>query len=156
MKLVLLHCTQSKEEWIKNLTLDYIKKMSFFYPFEVIVAKPSKQSRDDKEYKKGEDSNALLKLLKPDDYVILFDEKGVSLDSMGFSQKINQALNSSKKRICFVIGGAYGASDELKERSELKVSFSKMTMNHLIAQAVALEQIYRGVCILKNYPYHNE
>lgn len=155
MKLVLIHCTHSKEEWVQTLSSDYVKKISFFYPFEIQAAKPAKAARDDKEFKKKSESEAIQKLLKSDDFVVLFDEKGQQLSSIDFSQKINQGLISGKKRICFIIGGAYGVSDEIKQNANMKISLSKLTFNHLIAQSVALEQIYRGICILKNYPYHN-
>ncbi len=55
----------------------------------------------------------------------------------------------------FIIGGAYGVNEEVKKRADLKVSLSAMTMNHIMAQAVSLEQIYRAFTIIKNLPYHN-
>jgi 23S rRNA (pseudouridine1915-N3)-methyltransferase len=57
--------------------------------------------------------------------------------------------------VIFLIGGAFGVSEEVRSRAQLKVSFSAMVFNHLVAELVALEQIYRAFTIIKNLPYHN-
>jgi 23S rRNA (pseudouridine1915-N3)-methyltransferase len=121
-----------------------------------VTLPPAKGDRSSAEYRKKADTELLLKKITSDDYIVLFDEKGETLDSKAFSQKLNQVLLSGKKRIVWIIGGAYGVDDRVKARANLKISFSKMVMNHLVAQTVALEQIYRGFAILKNLPYHNE
>ena len=122
---------------------------------EIQNLKPKKSSRDDAEYKRNEESKLLLEHLQTDDFIILFDEKGKSFDSIEFSKKIENALGCSKKRLIFIIGGAYGVNEEIKKRADLKVSLSVMTMNHIMAQVVSLEQIYRAFTIIKNIPYHN-
>ena len=77
------------------------------------------------------------------------------MDSIKFSEHLNRILGSGKKQVYFLIGGPYGVSDEIKKRASLKVNLSPFTLNHLVAQVVLLEQIYRGFMILKNLPYHN-
>jgi len=156
MKFILLTCASASETWSDEAQALYIKKISPFIPFEIKELKVKKISRDDKNLRIKSDSDQILNEIKTDDYVILFDERGESLDSRKFSQKIEKILLSGKKRALFIIGGAYGVDERIRERAQLKVSFSKMVMNHLVAQTVALEQIYRGLAILKNLPYHND
>ena len=76
-------------------------------------------------------------------------------DSYKNSEQLEKATTSGKKRIVFIIGGAFGVSDEIKKQAHLKVGLSAMVMNHLVAETVALEQIYRSLTILNRIPYHN-
>lgn len=155
MKIVLFHFATAKEAWAESAQELYEKKLNHFAKFEVQALKPKKISRDDAAFKKAEESKFLLENLGSDDYVILFDERGRVLNSLDFAKKLEGALGSSKKRIIFIIGGAYGVSDEIRKRADQSISLSAMTMNHLLAQTVALEQIYRAFTILKKIPYHN-
>lgn len=155
MKLVLLNVATAKEPWAELVAELYLKKISHFIPIELLHLKPKKGGRDSAEHKKQEESALIINSLKTDDYVILFDEKGKNFSSVNFSQKLEQTLSGGKKRIIFIIGGAYGVTDEVRLRCDLMLSLSGMTMNHLMAQAVALEQIYRAFTIIKKIPYHN-
>jgi 23S rRNA (pseudouridine1915-N3)-methyltransferase len=84
-----------------------------------------------------------------DGYCVVLDEKGKQLDSMGFS-----SLLKSKSRINFFIGGAYGFGDKIKQKANVVVSLSRLTMPHKLAYVVLLEQIYRGFTIISHHPYH--
>ena len=87
--------------------------------------------------------------------LILLDEKGKELNSIQFSDFLQKKMNNSKDLV-FVIGGAYGFSDEIKEKAQLQISLSKMTFSHQMIRLFFLEQLYRGFTILKGEPYHNE
>lgn len=156
MKIQLVHFNTAKEIWHNEATALYTKKISQFSGFEITSLKTKKLSRDSSDAKKQAEAESLLQFVTAADLLILFDEKGSELDSIGFSKKINQWLLSGKKRLIFCIGGAYGFDASVKDRADFKLSLSKMTMNHLVAEVMALEQIYRGFAILKNLPYHNE
>lgn len=84
-----------------------------------------------------------------DGFCVGLDENGKMLDSVEFSK-----LFSSKSRVSFFIGGAYGLSSELKAKMDKIISLSKMTFAHKIAKLVLYEQIFRGLCINANHPYH--
>lgn len=155
MKFILYNLATAKEAWAEEASELYKKKISFFVPFEIQGLKPKKTSRDESDFKRNEESDLILKNIQKDDYVILFDERGSVLDSVQFSKKIETILGSSKKRAIFIIGGAFGVNDEVRSRADLKVSLSPMIMNHLMAQAMCLEQLYRAFTILKKIPYHN-
>lgn len=155
MKIVVLTVSQSYEPWLNEVIENYSKKIGFHYPFEVQTLKGKKTERDFADFKKKADSDLILSKITNDDYVLLMDERGQSLDSVKFSQKLSQSFISGKKRLVIVIGGAFGVSDELKAKAQLTVKLSEMVLNHHIALAVVLEQVYRGIAILKNLPYHN-
>jgi 23S rRNA (pseudouridine1915-N3)-methyltransferase len=155
MKIVLFNLATAKEAWADEAARLYVKKISHFNIFEIQNLKPKKSSRDESAQKKKDESELILSSLTSDDFVILFDERGKNFSSEEFSKKLEMILSSSKKRAVFIIGGAYGVSDEVRQRAQLVVSLSPMVMNHLLAQTVALEQIYRAFTILKKLPYHN-
>jgi 23S rRNA (pseudouridine1915-N3)-methyltransferase len=155
MKFVLYNLATAKEPWADEASRLYSQKINHFNPFEIQTLKPKKSAREESALKKKEESELILSSLATADFVVLFDERGRSFNSLEFSKKIEAILMSSKKRAVFIIGGAYGVSDEVRARADLAVSFSPMVMNHLLAQTVALEQIYRAFTILKNIPYHN-
>jgi len=155
MKAVLFDFKTAKEEWFDLAVQTYVKKIRPFVDFEVISLKSNKTDREESELKKNFEYKELQKKLTSDDFIILFDERGKELDSIQFSQQLEKAQSSGKKRIVFIIGGAFGVHDELKLQAHLKVSLSKMVMNHLVAETVVLEQIYRAYTIQKRIPYHN-
>ena len=156
MKSQLLYIQSSKEPWFLEATELYHKKINGFFPFEIKALKAKGIERAQSEQKKKQESDLLLKHIEVSDYIILFDEKGrVFKDSIDFSKHLNTGLESGKQTIKFVIGGAYGSSELLQQRANLKASLSPLTMNHLVATVAALEQVYRGLTILKKIPYHN-
>lgn len=156
MKLALLTVGGQKEAWLIEVSAEYQRKISYFLPFEIHRLKPVKLERASREAKLAAESEALLKALTKDDLLILCDERGSALTSQQFSQKLVKALERGRSRVVVMIGGAYGVSDEVRARADWHWSLSSMVFNHHIAQAVALEQLYRALTIWKNLPYHNE
>lgn len=146
----------AKEKWSSEAELVYKKKLSYFVPFEHIEVRPTKSGRDDAESKKSAESDKILAQLKTDDYLVLFDERGQKLDSISFSKKIEKILGSGRKRTVLLVGGAYGVSEEVRSRAQLVVSFSDMVFNHLLAQTMVYEQVYRAFTIIRGLPYHNQ
>lgn len=155
MKSVLFDFKTSKEPWFETVSQLYLKKINGFWNFEITTLKTLKQGRDDAASKKSFEEAELFKKISNDDFIILFDETGRSLSSIQFSEQLEKATISGKKRIVFIIGGAFGVGDEIKNKAHLKVGLSAMVMNHLVAETVALEQIYRSLTILNRIPYHN-
>lgn len=156
MKFVFLNLATAKESWSDQATQVYVEKLKHFVPFEIQHLSPKKASRDDQSRKLAEESKLILEFLQPTDFVVLFDERGKALSSRDFAKQLERIQMSGKKRCVWIIGGAFGVSDEVRTRADLKISLSTMVMNHLVAQTVALEQIYRGFAIMKNLPYHND
>jgi 23S rRNA (pseudouridine1915-N3)-methyltransferase len=97
----------------------------------------------------------ILKYIQLSDKVILLDEKGKTYTSVQFSNFIQTQMNTSLKQLVFVIGGAYGFSDEMYQRADSLLSLSKMTLTHQMVRIVFLEQVYRAFTILNNEPYHH-
>jgi len=156
MKLAFVFVGGHKETWVTEFSDEYQKRLSFFVSTDVIRLRPSRLERGSRDQKCLDESSAILKQLSKDDVVILCDEKGDELSSPALSKKIVKLLERGKQRLVIIIGGAYGASDELKARADWTWSLSELTFNHHFAQVISLEQIYRAFTIWKGLPYHND
>lgn len=133
----------------------YAEKLKPFCEYEKILIKSEETERKNKDIKKDKESERILQKIKSDDYIILCDEGGKRFSSEEFSKLFINELETHKK-VIFVIGGAFGVSEELKNRAQLSISLSSFVFNHHIAKLVLEEQIYRAFTISKNIPYHNE
>lgn len=155
MKSVLFDFRSTKEEWFEQAVFQYSKKISQFADFEIQSLKTMKHGRDEAELKKKFEASELFKKIDQNDFVILFDEIGKSIRSEDLAEQITKCEESGKKRIVYIIGGAFGVTDEVKQRAQIKISLSSMVLNHLVAETVLLEQIYRAYTIKNRVPYHN-
>ncbi len=156
MKIKLLLTGKTTDLNIKSIMADYEKRLSHYINFEIEVLDNFSINADSEENIKTKDGELILKKIATGDHVILLDEQGKTFTSVEFSKEINQWMNQSRKSIVFVVGGAYGFSEEVKKRSNGFISLSKMTFSHQIVRAIFLEQIYRAFTILNNEPYHHQ
>lgn len=154
MKLITIQ--SSKPKWLDQATSEYVEKINHFQKFELIHLKSLKYSRDNAQEKRKVESELILKHLRPDEYIILLDEKGLVQDSLQVAKKIERLQTTGTRNITFVIGGAFGLDDSIKKRAQEIWRLSDLVFNHHIALLVTLEQIYRGYTIIKNKPYHNQ
>jgi len=154
--LIFLHVETKAPAWFQSAKELYFKKISGFVKVEEWTIKSPPQQRKDSSQKVSQEAQKILAKLIPSDFLVLFDEKGKSYDSIAFSSELQKVFERSPQRIVFLIGGAFGVDSSIQERAQWKVSLGKMTMNHLVAQIVSLEQVYRALTIQKNIPYHNE
>ncbi|MBO5138757.1 MAG: 23S rRNA (pseudouridine(1915)-N(3))-methyltransferase RlmH [Bacilli bacterium] len=139
-----------KEEYLKAAITEYLKRLSKYTKIEIIEL-PDENTKEIEQCKELE-GEKILKQLKERDYVITLEIEGNSLSSTEFAYKIEQA--ESKGNIVFIIGGSYGLSNKIKNRSNQKISFSKMTFPHQLFRVLLLEQIYRSYKIRNNESYH--
>lgn len=103
-----------------------------------------------------EETTKILKQLNESAFIIALDERGDGLRSLDFAGTVENLQNSGERHIQFVIGGADGLEDEVKDNANLLLSFGQQTWPHLLVRVMLLEQIYRVQQILINHPYHRE
>jgi 23S rRNA (pseudouridine1915-N3)-methyltransferase len=155
MNSVLFDFRTAKEEWFDLAVKQYTKKINYFSPFQVVSLKTLSGQRDGRQQKIKFEQDQFEKKITADDYFILFDETGKNLSSESFSAELVKIQDQGKKRVVYLIGGAYGVSDEVKKKAKLKIALSSFVLNHLVAEVVVLEQIYRAYTIKNRIPYHN-
>lgn len=129
----------------------YLKKINSFTRLEIGTIKESKLKKKDLIIK--DESENIKKLIKKNDYSICLSRIGNKFNSIQFSEKIDNILSNGKIPT-FIIGGAYGISENLKSYVNIKLSFSDFTLQHDLIFIVLLEQIYRAFTIMKGLPYH--
>lgn len=97
----------------------------------------------------------MLKLIMPQDHVVLLDERGKALSSVGMAELVAEAGDRGVASLVFCVGGPWGHSKEVRSRANDTIKLSDMVLNHQIAHMVLLEQIYRAWTILRGEPYHH-
>ena len=102
-----------------------------------------------------EESERILSRLDPSDVVILLDETGTALDSPRLSKLFDEHFARTSQRIVCVIGGAYGVSDELKQRAQYIISLSNLVFPHQLVRLILIEQFYRCQEISRGGSYHH-
>jgi len=90
------------------------------------------------------------RILKQADVFYLLDEKGKQYTSVEFARFLQE-----NEQVEFVLGGAFGVSDEVRQKSKGSIALSKMTLTHEMARLLFLEQLYRAFTILKGKEYHH-
>ena len=157
MKITLLTVGKTDKDWVKQAIDIYASRMKHYFPFSIVeipeLKNVSSLSQDQIKTKEGE---LILKNVKPADDVILLDERGREFSSMEFAKVLQDKISYNGKDIIFVIGGAYGFSDAVRQRSNSKISLSKMTFSHQMVRAIFVEQLYRAFTIMRGEPYHHE
>jgi 23S rRNA (pseudouridine1915-N3)-methyltransferase len=138
-----------KEKYIKDGINDYIKRLSKYTKTELIEVDDS--PIDSKSLKVESDN--ILKRINTKSYIITLEIDGEQLNSVELSNIINKNIDKYTN-ITFIIGGSNGLDDSIKQLSNYKLSFSKLTFPHQLFRLILLEQIYRSFKILNNESYH--
>jgi 23S rRNA (pseudouridine1915-N3)-methyltransferase len=156
MKIELLLVGKNSKE-IETIISHYEKRITRYNPFTIHIIPESKNiGGTRKELIKRNEANNILKKVAIDDYLILLDEKGSTYDSIEFSKQIESWMYTGKKKIVFLIGGAYGFHDEVYARKNEMISFSKFTFSHQVIRVMFMEQLYRAFTITHGEPYHHQ
>ena len=156
MKISLLVVGKTTNSRLSSLMEDYISRLKHYVPFELVVVPDLKNTKAlSEEQIKTAEGEAILRYLTPSMDVVLLDEHGREYRSIEYAEWLQKKMGSGKD-LTLVIGGPYGFSEAVYARANGKVSFSKMTFSHQMIRLMAVEQIYRGMTILRGEPYHHE
>jgi len=157
MKIKLVCVGKTVSKYLIQGEDEYLKRLSHYNKVDKIEIPELKNAKTLSEDQiKVAEGVLILKHISAGDLVILLDENGKQFDSVGYSKFLQKKFNSGGKGIVFVIGGAYGFSDEIYNKANDKISLSKMTFSHQMVRLFFLEQIYRAFTILKGEPYHHQ
>jgi 23S rRNA (pseudouridine1915-N3)-methyltransferase len=154
LKISICSVGKANESYIKEGVDQFTKRIGHYYPIDWVLITPSKLT-EPAQIKKAE-ADSIIKALAKTDILILLDEKGKMLDSPGLAKLIQQKANQSAQRIVFLIGGAYGVDQSIKERANFTWSLSELVFPHMLVRLILAEQIYRACSILANEKYHHE
>lgn len=157
MKITFLTVGKTDKDWVKQGLDIYVSRLKHYIPFAITEIPELKNvSALTKEQIKVREGELILKNIRPDDDVILLDERGKEYSSVELAETIRNKISYIGKDIVFVIGGAYGFSEAVYRRANSKLSLSRMTFSHQMVRAIFAEQIYRAFTIIRGEPYHHE
>ena len=155
MKLILIGKTKSK--FLLDGENEYQKRLKHYCKFsELIISDIKNAGKLSKKELIEKEGSLILASIKSSDYVILLDDKGITLSSIEFSELLNKKMVSSTNELVFVVGGAFGFSESVYQRANTQLSLSKMTFSHQMVRLIFKEQLYRAFTILKGEKYHHE
>lgn len=157
MKIELLLTGKTDSAWIKDGAELYINRLKHYTALSIReIPELKKTAGLSISQIKEREGELILKNIKESDYLILLDENGKLFSSEEFAQKIEKATIRGIKCTVFVVGGAYGFSEQVYSRADEKISLSKMTFSHQMVRVIFLEQLYRAYTIIKGEPYHHK
>lgn len=151
MSFTVISIGKKHESWVSEGIERYEKRLREPFTLKwVLLPHSSREGLEARE----EESKAILNRLKPTDYVILLDERGRLINSPALSEHLESKINMSHS-IVFIIGGAYGVNDTLRDRAEYQLSLSPLVLPHQLVRLVLTEQIYRAQEISRGGSYHH-
>lgn len=134
----------------------YFKKTQPWNSIELVVLQPPKKlATTDVARTKLVEEELILKRLTTNHYLVLLDERGKQLNSVQWSQQMQQFMNQGVKTLVILIGGAFGVSDAVKSKAKQTWSLSGLVFPHQLVRLIVAEQVYRSFSILNNSPYHH-
>jgi 23S rRNA (pseudouridine1915-N3)-methyltransferase len=135
---------------------EYLKRLQHYISIERIEIPDIKNAKKlSIEQIKEQEGKEILNKVSSGEQIVLLDENGIIFSSVQFSEFMQQKFNQGGKGIVFIVGGAYGFSDEVYKAAISKLSLSKMTFSHQMIRMIFFEQLYRSMTILKGEPYHH-
>ncbi|MFN4853509.1 MAG: 23S rRNA (pseudouridine(1915)-N(3))-methyltransferase RlmH [Bacteroidota bacterium] len=154
MKIIFLVAGKTRDAYLLEGIRLYEEKIHRYISYEYICLPELKGSLSPEQQIAAEEKQILSKV-DVDWHLWLLDEKGKTFTSEEFAGFLQSSMNQSTKTICFVCGGPYGFSNQLRNKSKGSVSLSKMTFTHQMVRLFFVEQLYRAFTILHGSKYHH-
>ena len=154
MKIKIICIGKTTDKRVVSFIEEYEKRLKHYAKVEIQYIEMKKKNSDGKMLKVDE-GKLILNQLTTSSILILLDELGLSFNSTDFAKFIQKRLVNSQGELVFVIGGAFGFSDELYKRANFKIQLSSMTFTHQMVRIIFIEQLYRAFTILKGEKYHH-
>ena len=145
----------TKDTATKDLISEYCKRLNDKVEFVDLKVKTKSSDSDDLVKKKQADAIlAALDKFPQNTCFIAMDERGKQLNSMSFATELEKFMSNGQSHFCFIIGGAFGLTQNVLDKVELKLSLGNLVWPHRLVSVMLLEQLYRAQSILAGHPYH--
>lgn len=155
MKLCLVCVGRLSIGYLRDGAADFEARLQRYAPLRIVELKEEKGGKNDPVFIRRQEGRRILDRIPDGSFVVALDERGRSFSSEGLAGLLERHMLQATPELTLIIGGAYGLSDEVKQRADLLLSLSDMTLTHQMARLLLLEQLYRGFTIVRNEPYHN-
>jgi len=140
--------------WVDDAFGIYTERYPREWKFRLDIIPTVRRNKNDKSRQAMEtEGEQILAKLRPDEQVVLLDERGKPLSSESLASKLSEWQSDGSDR-CFVIGGPDGVSEAVRRRADVMWSLSQLTLPHGMARVLLSEQLYRAWSLLTGHPYH--
>ena len=158
MEINIISVGKIKEDYFKKAIEEYEKRLKAYCRVNFIELKDESEGKNlsdkDIDIILDKEGKRILEKIKERSFIIVLDILGRSIDSVEFSKKINDIMLDGISSIDFIIGGSLGISQEVKDKANYSLSFSKFTFPHKLMKVILMEQIFRAFTIINNKTYH--
>ena len=158
MKITILSIGKLKEKYLQEGVGEYLKRLTPFAKVSIVELAEERMPQDFSEAQKNQvlqkETQRILAAIPDDAYVFLLDLKGKEISSPELAKMFLELPLAGKSHWCFIIGGAFGYTDELRKKADFRWSFSPLTFTHQMIRMLLLEQIYRAFKISRGEKYH--
>ena len=155
MRLGILAVGHKLPDWVAKGCAEYIKRMPRELPLSVTEIKPEPRGSKTREQLLASEKVRLQAALTGYSRIVVLDERGTDLTTLKLAQRLEDWMREGGDT-AFIIGGADGIDEELKQRAHDTIRLSSLTLPHAMARLILCEQLYRAVSVVKNHPYHRE
>lgn len=157
VKLRILCVGKLSGKFLRQGVEEFAGRVGRYLPLTEIELKEEKGGgkKADPDFIREREAERILARIPQQAFVVALDEKGKGLSSEELAAELENHMIKGTSELVFIIGGAYGLSPSVKQRSHLLLSLSAMTFTHQMARLFLLEQVYRAFTIIRNQPYHN-
>ena len=155
MKLAILAVGHKPPDWVAAGCAEYIKRMPRELPLSVQEIKPEPRASKTREQLLAAERGRLQAALQGFARIIVLDERGADLTTVKLAQRLEGWMREGGDT-AFVIGGADGIDERIKQQADDSIRLSSMTLPHAMARLVLCEQLYRAHSVVRNHPYHRE
>jgi 23S rRNA (pseudouridine1915-N3)-methyltransferase len=155
MRLGILAVGHKLPAWATSGCVEYIKRMPRELPLALVEIKPEPRGAKTRAQLLAAEKTRLQAALPGFARIVVLDERGADLSTLKLAQRLEEWMLAGGDT-AFIIGGADGIDDALKERADDTIRLSSLTLPHAMARLVLCEQLYRAVSVIRNHPYHRE
>lgn len=156
MNITVLAVGNKMPRWVDEAVQEYAKRFGRDVQYTLKEIKPEKRGAGvNAAQGMAAEEKRILEALPDNAFLVVLDERGKAPTSVELAQYM-QRWQQDGEHVCFVIGGADGMTDALKQKARLMLRLSSLTLPHGMVRVLLTEQLYRVVSILQNHPYHRE
>lgn len=154
MKITIIAVGKQRTEYYDSAITQYLQRITKPYHLSLHMLNPAKHIEPAVCIER--ESQQLLDQCEKHEYVIVLDERGRDITTSQLSQRIDMLQNQSVSSVACIIGGSYGFDDRIRNRADIILRLSSLTLPHEMARLILVEQLYRATNILSGGKYHHE
>jgi 23S rRNA (pseudouridine1915-N3)-methyltransferase len=154
VNILILRVSKGRCRWSDQGVEEYLQRLGRQLPVQEILLKPANPKLSLEE-RRASETKQILQRLKPDDRLVVLDERGEVATTEAVCSWVQESMNSGVKRLIFAIGGPFGHHEVIRTKAWKNLALSRMVLNHELARLTLCEQLYRIHTLIYGGNYHH-